>query len=344
MKNKREKPIYPHVNPNSISAIGIQITNKCLLTCDHCGANSHPHGEHGPSTKWLCEFIESISLTNSVDSVMLTGGEPFLRYRDVLQVTDKGRRENIKCEVVSNGFWGANKKVAYKYINELAEAGLHQLTLSVDKFHQSVIDKQSIINICTAAQQINKKILLRIFTIDGKFCDHSFLDELESCFGKDGNIKIYSQPLLPVGRASINRNILGIKGSRLTKKENHPCHMVLFPFVGYTKHWYLCSNASTLSTHTPLCIGQLTNPCDVDKFLEKHFKHNLCRFLKNIGPYELFNLIEYQCLSNLYVSICDLCLHVFNDGTLAEKINQQINTKEVLEALQYIDSELSGNA
>ena len=267
-----------------------------------------------------------------------------MRYSDLLRMTEKGAKSNLKIEVVTNGYWGKDTKLAQSNINELAEAGLYQLTISVDRIHQEFIEEKNIENIFKAIQGCRKKIPIIIYTLDGELCNNAFINYIETRYAPNIDIAVFSQPLLPVGRALVNNNSLSIVGNNLTESDNHPCHLVLFPFIDHEKNWFLCSNSSTLGTESPFCLGVIEDPFSVNEFIDRHLRSNLCRFMKNIGPIELIDLLEEEKLEGRYVSVCDLCLQKFRREKTAHNLCKIISSEEVLDALHFIDNELSSNA
>ncbi len=341
-EKKRDNPSYAFINPNMIKAIGVQLTNKCNLMCKHCGANSSPSGEYGPSIDWIFGLIKAIANDTSIDTIMVTGGEPFLRYNDLLLLTKKCSEYALKTEVVSNGFWGYNFELSKRYVHEMTEAGLFQITLSVDRIHQEYIEEKSIENICKAIQQSADNILLRIYTLDGGLCNYHLINSLEKTY-TGINMQIFSQPLLPLGRAQQNRKTLNIESSLISESDNHPCHLVLFPFIDSNRNWFMCSNSSVLGDISPFCLGKLTDPNCINSFICRQLNSDLCRFMRNIGPIELFNLIEPEYSTERHVSVCDLCLQSFSKKHIAEKIAKALHSHQIVEALDYIDEELRAN-
>jgi len=94
-------------------------------------------------------YIDEIAaLSDGVDnfSVYLSGGEPFLRYRDLLAVVhhskDRGA-DQVSC--VTNGFWGKEVGIARQWASELRTAGMTQVCFSLDDFHQEHIPLESVL-------------------------------------------------------------------------------------------------------------------------------------------------------------------------------------------------------
>ena len=177
-----------------------------------------------------------------------------------------------------------------------------------------------------------------------EFCNKTFINYILDNYSDSIDMKIFLQPLLPVGRALTNKNELGIVGSFLSESDNHPCHLVLFPFIDHNKDWFICSNASTLGVNNPFCLGKLENPYNLNNFIDRHFRSDLFRFMKNIGPIELIHLLKSYKYKEKYVSVCDLCLQTFRRKDIAGNICDILSSIEVQEALTFIDNELISNA
>jgi organic radical activating enzyme len=342
---KLEHPSYSHVDPSRLNAIGIQLTNKCNLNCRHCGSESSPKGKNGPTIEWLCDLIDAITEKTSIKTLMITGGEPFLRYNDLLTMVEKGANKNLGIEVVTNGYWGKNIDKAKCYVKNLTQAGIAQLTISVDVIHQKSIEEKAIENILGVLLDCKTKVPLRIYTLENEFCNKKFIDNIFSNYSDTIDMHVFSQPLLPVGRALTNKKELCIVGSFLSESDNHPCHLVLFPFIDHNKNWYICSNASTLGAKSLFCLGKLEEAYNLDDFIDRHLRSDLCRFMKNIGPIELIHLLkDYEYKDKKFVSVCDLCLQTFRRKDVADHICNILGSVEVQETLSFIDNELISNA
>jgi len=103
--------------------------------------------------KYIDEIAALSGEANSF-SVYLSGGEPFLRYQDLLTVVshskDKGANQ-ISC--VTNGFWGEELAIARQHVTELRKAGITQICFSLDDFHQKYIPMKSVLGALKACRQ-----------------------------------------------------------------------------------------------------------------------------------------------------------------------------------------------
>ena len=114
----------------------IHTTYRCPLTCSHCCFHSGPSVEHSPDyERWLA-LINAIRLP-SIESVVFTGGEPFLLGGKLDELINAAKRKRLKVRIVTSAYWAKTLPVAEKRLSQLKEAGLDQLSISWDDFHQN---------------------------------------------------------------------------------------------------------------------------------------------------------------------------------------------------------------
>ena len=104
----------------------------------------------------------------------------------------------MSSTLVSNGFWGKDYEAGLKKLKGLKEAGLRDISLSVDKFHQEYVPVESVRNAITIARQLG--ILSAITLMDLKDGEsvyssiENFRDLLYGC-----SLIVY--PCFPAGEA-----------------------------------------------------------------------------------------------------------------------------------------------
>jgi len=95
-------------------------------------------------------YIDEMALLSTKDdgfSVYFSGGEPFLRYHDLLVVTRHAKEKGAtQVSCITNGFWGKNITMARKWVTELCDSGMTQVCFSLDDFHQEHIPLRSVLS------------------------------------------------------------------------------------------------------------------------------------------------------------------------------------------------------
>ena len=125
---------------HNIDRIEFIVTYSCTGHCAHCsqGDCAHPGGHLSPSQ--AASVVEEICAFNSVQSVMTFGGEPLLFPDTVCAVHSAAARSNVPVrQLITNGFFSRDAGEIRRVAIMLADAGVNDLLLSADAFHQATI-------------------------------------------------------------------------------------------------------------------------------------------------------------------------------------------------------------
>lgn len=122
------------------------VTWQCSGKCRHCSVG--PALNRGKSLldkeKAVAAF-KTLAECYDITSVMTFGGEPLL-YPDVTCAIHSLARACAVAErqVITNGYFSRNEKIVEKTARGLKQAGVTELLLSVDAFHQETIPLHSV--------------------------------------------------------------------------------------------------------------------------------------------------------------------------------------------------------
>ena len=168
----------------------IEITNACNQSCAHCGmaANKMTSCEQYSSEE-LCSFIKQLH-ENGIVSFSITGGEPFIRFEQMLAMIKEANGKVDVCKITTNGFWG-NK--AESYFRQMENAGLLNnrffvpcLMVSIGEQTTPMEDTCRIINY--ALTHYTKEQLTLCISSLSEFGDkdkiNSFIETYEQKFGE----------------------------------------------------------------------------------------------------------------------------------------------------------------
>jgi MoaA/NifB/PqqE/SkfB family radical SAM enzyme len=112
----------PLVGPHWIY---ISLTNKCPLDCMMCGVK-YLNRKTELSTEALKKIILEISRYGGDQSILFTGGEPFLR-KDIFELIKYSSSLGLPTEVVSNG-----QLIDDKLAERIVKSGLQNIAISLD--------------------------------------------------------------------------------------------------------------------------------------------------------------------------------------------------------------------
>lgn len=138
--------------------IGLFLTLQCNAECRHCMFECNRE----LSEKMSRELAERIIRESDAQWISFTGGEPFLEYESLLNLTHFAHNSGLKTEVVTNGYWAEDRETAKKVLTPLLDAGLDVLNLSVDDYHQEFVPLENVKNAYWAAVDLGLKIVLMV--------------------------------------------------------------------------------------------------------------------------------------------------------------------------------------
>jgi hypothetical protein len=116
------------------------VTRACSSRCRHC----HVDGQKSDASldaRAAVGALESLAGAYALDSVMTFGGEPLLRLDVVCAIHAAAARLGIPSrELITNACWTGDASRLGADAARLAQAGVNEVNVSVDAFHQEFLD------------------------------------------------------------------------------------------------------------------------------------------------------------------------------------------------------------
>ena len=132
--------VNPYLHINRLEFI---LTDHCTGRCKHCSAAdivNHPRKTPHAPVEASVAAIRFLAETYDMRSVMTFGGEPLL-YPEVTCAIHRAAKEaDIPCrQLITNGFFSRDERRIRQVAQALADAGVNDVLISVDAFHQEHI-------------------------------------------------------------------------------------------------------------------------------------------------------------------------------------------------------------
>ena len=148
----------PYLNINRLEFI---LTQRCTGRCRHCSAGemvAHPQGTHVPEAASV-RAVRELAEMYEMQSVMTFGGEPLL-YPEVTCAIHRAAMECgiPKRQLITNGFFSRDEGRIRKVAQALADAGVNDLLISVDAFHQESIPLTPVRTFALAAKDAGVQV------------------------------------------------------------------------------------------------------------------------------------------------------------------------------------------
>lgn len=289
-----------------MSGLAIMLTRRCNMECAHCSVESGPRaGTEGPPLAELLESVRSAAAAG-VDSVNVTGGEPMLREREVLEVLRECRRLGIATRMTTNGFWGRTPERARRTLAELVEAGISGMTVSYDRFHAAFQGPEPVVNIARAAMASQFMLDVNVT----RLADDEEIEGLVAPFASLPCVRLRFYDVQPVGAA---RNLPGIQ---LRSEVDGFCNACDIPALTDDGRLTACNGPSYfLPPGNPLAIGSLAETT-LGALLERHREDAILETIRTEGPTGLRDALreipEFESFEfkDRYSGMCELCHHI----------------------------------
>jgi hypothetical protein len=119
----------------ALTGIHFLLTYACNYECDHCFLYCGPHARGTFTLAQVREVLDEAKKLGTVTSVFYEGGEPFLYYPLLVEGLRLARERGLSTGVVTNCYWATAAEDAELWLGPVYEAGVDDLSLSDDEFH-----------------------------------------------------------------------------------------------------------------------------------------------------------------------------------------------------------------
>ena len=140
-----------------IAAAGLLPTYWCSARCAHCYELSGPRRSGWMTLDDARGHLAALRrLGVAVDGLHIGGGEPFGDYPLLVAMVRATRQVGLDGlgYVETNAYWATDEVLVRHRLAELQEAGLRQISISSDVFHQSYVDPACVTRLWTVAREL----------------------------------------------------------------------------------------------------------------------------------------------------------------------------------------------
>lgn len=312
--------------------LGLVMTLQCPLQCSHCLVDAGPYRTEKIMLTEALHWIKEAA-TLGMQIVGISGGEPFLLYKELVTLVSKISSLGLKSDVFTSAYWAKTKESAVRLLRGLK--GLDCLNISVDIFHQEHVPLQNIRHALIAAKEVG------IPNLSIGVCYTR--EEEKSLVGKLGDslegVRINYQPVWPVARAAHEEKICSFPSHRMSIA---PCPMNAIAVLPEGDALACCGPVVALQTRkqeNPFFLGNLREH-SLKEILHKCSEDDLLRILRTWGPWKVAllaareGLVPFKVFHKVNDDPCFLCYELFsreeirllwqrrNNSTLTNPLNR----------------------
>jgi len=130
-----------------ITSAGLLVTDWCPARCRHCYVSAGPDGSRWMSVEEGADRFSALArLGADPAGIHIGGGEPFGDFDRLLAMVRAARRAGLDGVgyVETNAYWATSPEEARTRLVALREAGMRQISLSADPYHQEFVPPERV--------------------------------------------------------------------------------------------------------------------------------------------------------------------------------------------------------
>lgn len=330
------------------SSFAIHVTYTCPLTCAHCCFSSGPKHKASLPVEMIHDTIRVLDPA-TIKMVAFTGGEPFLLGNRLDTIVREAHGRGFITRIVTSAYWAKHASVAQKRLTDLHQAGLNELSISWDDFHEeqdsAPVTFECVFNAFWAAKRLGLKSAVNIVqAASSRWTAGRVRKEL----GVDPESQevIVESPLNLTGRAETVLANAGLRPQRIVG----PCPYVLTgPTLSATGKLLAC--CGVIQHTNELVLDDNFRPENLETAIKTGMESPLLNWLYLRGPYAILKWIS----TRYGISIpqksdvggnCEACRLLFHDKRYSDKIKDAVTEKAdeisgelaVLKALGFLET------
>lgn len=279
------------------------LTDRCPVGCGHCSVDSKSNSPTITDFDLFEDITDWIARQNGYDVIGISGGEPFVEKRGLLEATKKFAAAGKSQVIFTSGVWAKLGKTP-KWIPTVL-ARTNTIYLSTDGFHASQIDDDTFIR---AAREV---------VVAGCWLVVQFIHEAKT----EARVRRLVQTALGdefANFAELNPTIALTNGRGadvFTVEATHfgrdlpSCHLARNPMVRYDGQFSACCNESVIMGRGPSRLRRkASTQSEMDAAISAFHNDPL---ISSIGGAGVGLLTKHPAFTDLadqkFCSSCDLC-------------------------------------
>lgn len=323
----------------------LMLTYRCNAQCAECGTFSSPHDKNDITLETALKAIDWAK-DIELEQVVFTGGEPSLRWDDLLTCIRYAKTKGMVTRVVTNGQWATSKETADTRIRELMDAGLDEINYSTGDEHVRFIPLEHVLHAVQAAISagMNSALMFEL-RAKSRIDEKDLLEKLDAMTpgeGTNGKFTFIRSPWMPIRPDNIAEYPPGIYANKQNVTQRTGCDSVLSNYVvqGSGKIAPCCGLG--MRTVPELQIGdavkhELNDKNPLATAIKEAESDLFLYALRKIGPEKIVAWAATKDPSiqweNMYAHRCQACMRIYRDPKVKQVIID--NIQELMAEMVY---------
>jgi len=285
-----------HLRPRQLS---VNLTTSCSVGCRHCAPDCLPEiSDDSILVQSLAKFLVNSDFHSQPESLFVSGGEPFDRFRELIHLNDVVKQRGIDLIVQTSAHWASSPSKTVSLLSRLN--ALAEICISLDQYHQEKVSFGNIVSVINHCinQQIPVNLVIRLWN---PACDpfwESLFEEiptelLEYCRFDIEAIRLGGRATQKLKLEEEIKRGVAISGKYMLEEQEKdwihnsvPCHMCQRPVIDSDGVVSVCCNVSLSKSIAGLNVGKIED-LDWLSLQEKVFADLDLQTIRHKGPLEL---------------------------------------------------------
>ncbi len=169
----------------NLSRIEFIITYACTGRCIHCSQGDHTDCGAHIDGEAAARVVRQTAQLYDIRSVMTFGGEPLLYSDAVCRIHDAARSAGIPMrQLITNGFFSRDAAKIRETAGKLSAAGVNDVLLSADVFHQQTIPLDTVKIFAAAAMEAGLPLRLNPAWLVSAADDNPYNEKTRAIIGE----------------------------------------------------------------------------------------------------------------------------------------------------------------
>jgi len=320
--------------------LSIMPTYACPAQCNNCGTVSSPHDRNAISLATMISAIEQAKGLGFLN-VVFTGGEPTLKWEDLLEAIRFATNLDLPTRVVTNAHWAGSPQAAKSSVRALVEAGLKEINYSTGDEHIRFVPLGHVVNAIIAALEcaLSPAVMIELRAVRGVTRETVLAQPLVAALPKAerDRLKVFESPWMPLDPLTIESYPEGAAFNSDNVAAAASCDSVLQTYVIQADGRVGACCGIGMRITPELNVGR----CEGAHFLEdavREAESDLVKLLLRYkGPAKLLAWAATKdpaiTWENLYAHKCQSCIRLYKDARVAEVV-RKYHAELVVGALQ----------
>ncbi|WP_329499220.1 radical SAM protein [Kitasatospora herbaricolor] len=271
------------LRPTPCAGLLVTLTQRCPLSCAHCSTASTMAGDE-PTARQLLDFVDSFTVEDRPELMLLTGGEPLLRPALVVELAALARRSGTRTALLSGMFFARQARLPDRI--RAAVTALDHFSASIDAFHEREVPRTDVFRALRAVLAEGVPVSLHV---TGTGPADPYLADLTAdvrrTFG--GHVPMLVNEVRAVGRAA---GWAGAGRAPAPDGRPLPCAMAAWPVIAQDGAVLACCNQDTVDRRPVpphLLLGHIARDGWAD-VRRRSLAGPALRMLRAVGPGHLY--------------------------------------------------------